>query len=137
VENPVNARMRPDWTTHLALQVDAMRACIELRESPHYVAFVDSLPSGATGVTTIDAYGAVEHCAYLDGEVVRREPTDVSGADIAEAGGVLFSLGPVMPVVPVGMVLEEVIEDDAVVGWLYWPGAPEGTDEQGVADVEG
>jgi hypothetical protein len=137
VETVVNQRLRPDWTSQLAMQVDAMRGCVELRESPRYVVFLDSLPSGATGVTTIDAYGAIEHCAWLQGAVVRREPTQWSAADIAEAGGVLFSVGPTMPVIPEGNVIEEVIDDGAVVGWLYWPGSaaqseePKGAAEKG------
>lgn len=130
VESPTSQRLRPDWTSQLALQVDAMRSCIELREAPRYVVFLDSLRSGATGVTTIDAYGKVEHCAWLDGVVVRREPTRLSAADVASSGGVLFSLGPTMPVVAEGVVLEEVVEDGAVVGWLYWPTPALTEDEQ-------
>jgi len=137
VEAPVTQRPRPDWTSQLALQVDAMRACTELREAPRYVLFLDPLPSGATGVTTIDAFGAVEHCAYLNGEVVRREPTQLSGTDVAEAGGVFFSLGPTMPVVAPGNVLEEVVENEAVVGWLFWPKAQDGSEETGGHDAEG
>jgi hypothetical protein len=139
VEEPTPLRLRPDWTSQLAMQDGALRACLELREAPRYVVFLDSLPSGATGVTTIDAYGAIEHCAFLDGEVVRREPTQLSGAEIADAGGVLFSLGPVMPVVPAGIVLEEVVDDGKVLGWLYWPKAPETASEakEGGEDVEG
>ena len=136
VEAPVTRRLRPDWTSQLAMQVDAMRGCVELREAPRYVVFVDSLPSGATGVTTIDAYGDIEHCAWMDGSVVRREPTQMSAADVSDAGGVFFSLGPTMPVVPEGLVLEEVVDDGAVVGWLYWPKAPE-AHEEGGDDVEG
>ena len=138
IEEPVKKhRERPDWTSQLGMQVDAMRACTAVLEAPRYVVFLDSLPSGATGVTTIDAYGGVEHCAYLDGEVVRREPTQLNGEEIADAGGVLFSLGPTMPIVPAGIVLEEVVEDGAVVGWLYWPKAPAASAEEGADDAEG
>lgn len=137
VEAKVHQRLRPDWTSQLAMQVDAMRACIELREAPRYVVWLDSLPSGATAVTTLDAYGAVEHCAFMEGSVVRREPTQWNATDIADAGGVLFSLGATMPVVPTGIVLEEVVDDGAVVGWLYWPKAPETRNEDGGDDVEG
>lgn len=136
VEAPVSHRVRPDWTSQLAMQIPAMAACVELRESPRYVVFLDSLPSGATAVTTIDAYGAIEHCAWMEGAVVRREPTQLSLVDVADAGGVFFSLGPTMPVVAEGIVLEEVVEDGAVVGWLYWPRSS-ASREEGAADVAG
>jgi hypothetical protein len=136
VEAPVSQRLRPDWTSQLAMQVPAMAACVELREAPRYVVFLDSLPSGATAVTTIDAYGEIEHCAWMDGAVVRREPTQLSPVDVADAGGAFFSLGPTMPVVAEGIVLEEVVEEGAVVGWLYWPKSS-ASSEEGGDDVEG
>jgi hypothetical protein len=125
VEHPLPGRVRPNWAANLGPHMDAMQRCLELREAPRYVAFVDPLPSGATGVTTVDAYGSVEHCAVDAGEIVRREPATISELDISTAGGALFALGPEQPIVPVGRVLEEVLDGGSVLGWLYWPQALE------------
>jgi hypothetical protein len=118
-------RVRPSWVANLRPYEDAMRTCLEGREAPRYVAFLDALPSGATAVTTVDAYGAVEHCAYYEGRVVRREPAPITAVDISAMGGALLSVGPEQPVVQVGLVLEEVVDGGRVLGWLYWP-QPEG-----------
>ena len=99
-----------------------MAACLEGRETPRYVVHLEALPSGATGVTTIDAYGAVENCAHLDGKVVHREMNQLSPEELI--GLPVFSLGAQQPIVPAGIVLEEVLSEDLVVGWLYWPPAP-------------
>jgi hypothetical protein len=126
VDHPRLGRVRPNWAANLGPHVDAMQRCLELREAPRYVAFVEPLPSGATGVTTVDAYGAVEHCAIDAGEIVRREPATISELDIATARGALFALGPAQPIVPVGRVLEEVVDSGSVLGWLYWPEPADG-----------
>lgn len=124
VQKPEAAtRVRPSWTDQVTQHVDAISACLERREAPRYVVFIEPLPSGAAGVTTIDAYEAVEHCAYLDGRIVRRQPVELGVRDIGEAGGVLLSLGPTQPVVPHGQVLEEVLERGKLIGWMFWPEA--------------
>lgn len=121
-EEPVAQHHRPAWSAAIPMNVPAMAACLEERETPRYVVHVEALPSGATGVTTIDAYGALENCAHHDGKVVHRESMALSPEELI--GLPVFSLGAQQPVVPVGVVLEEVLSDDLVVGWLYWPRAP-------------
>ena len=119
---PAPTRYRPNWIATIPMHIDAIRACLEPLEAPRYVLFVDSLITGATGVTTINYAGAVEHCAYQDGELVRREPAAPSVAAFEKLP--LFSPGAVQPIVQVGSVLEEVLDDEGVViGWLYWPNA--------------
>ena len=115
-------RYRPNWIATIAMHTDAIRACLEPREAPRYVLFIDSLITGATGVTTINYAGAVEHCAYKDGELVRREPAAPSVAAFEKLP--LFSPGVTKPFDLVGSVLEEVFDDEGVrIGWLYWPNA--------------
>lgn len=114
-------RYRPAWSASLPHHVDAMSQCLEGREAPRYVLYVDSLTSGATAVSTVDAYGVIENCAVADGKVVLRQPTDRSPSDLI--GLPLFSLGAQQPIVASGVLLEEVVANDLVVGWLYWPPA--------------
>jgi hypothetical protein len=119
---PRRTRYWPAWTLTIPEHMHAIRACLETREEPRYVLFVDSLITGATGVTTINYAGAVEHCAYHDGRLVRREPAATSAADFEKLP--LFSPGAAQPSAPIGSVLEEVLDDDGVViGWLFWPNA--------------
>jgi len=121
VHEPVVERYRPAWATNIPAYIAGIRACMALREAPAYVAHVEPLVVGATGVTTIDAYGQLENCAWADGKVVRREPVDATTGDLE--GLPLFAVGPAQPVVGVGSVLEEVLEDEHVIGWLCWPHA--------------
>jgi hypothetical protein len=115
------SHVRPSWADLLTQHVDAMTACLELREAPRYVVFVEPLTSGASGVTTVDAFDAIEHCAYLDGRVVRRQPAEFRLRDVSEAQEALFSLGSAQPIVPAGATTEEVLERGQPFGWLYWP----------------
>lgn len=119
------SHVRPSWADLLTQHVDAISACLELREAPRYVVFVEPLPSGASGITTVDAFDAIEHCAYLDGHVVRRQPAEFRLRDVSEARGALFSLGATQPIVPAGATTEEVLERGQPFGWLYWPKAAE------------
>jgi hypothetical protein len=119
---PRPTRYRPTWTAMIPQHIDAIQTCLEPREAPRYVLFVDSLITGATGVTTINYAGAVEHCAYHDGRLVRREPAAPTAADFEKLP--LFSPGATQPSAPIGSVLEEVLDEDGVVvGWLFWPHA--------------
>jgi hypothetical protein len=51
--------------------------------------------------------------------VVHREPAGLSPTELE--GLPVFSLGPVTPIAPIGVVLEEIFEDGHTVGWLWWP----------------
>lgn len=119
IEPPREERYRPSWTATIAVHVDGVRACLDGRETPCYVAHIEPLASGAVGITTVDAYGSIQHCAYSDGKVLRREQADLAMGDLT--GLPLFSSGSATPVTPVGVVLEEVLHDELVLGWLYWP----------------
>lgn len=112
---------RPQWASNLAAQTDAIHACLREREAPRYVVFVEPLKSGATGITTIDAYDAIEYCAYLDGRIVWREPAEFTLRDVSAVRGALFSPGDDAPRVPGGQRIEELLERGQRVGWLYWP----------------
>jgi hypothetical protein len=123
---PVASRVRPSWVAGLSMHREAIAQCLEHREAPRYVAFVDPLPSGAVGVSTVDAFGSVEHCAVFEGRIVRREPAAMSAVDIADAGGALLSVGVRPPLVGTGRVSEEVLEQGATIGWLFWPSEQSG-----------
>jgi hypothetical protein len=134
---PTGLHMRPTWVSSVGVHADAMRVCLAPLEAPSYVAFVDALSDGVTGVSTVDAYGAVQHCAVRDGRVVRREPAPLSARDISRAGGALLSIGVVPPIVPSGIVLEEVLDDGRTLGWLYWPSSDDAeSDELAVSGGE-
>lgn len=119
---PTDERYRPSWTLNVGVHLLGAAACLDGREEPRFVAHVEPLATGAVGFTTVDAYGAVQNCAYADGKVLRREQAAVRGTDLV--GLPLFSVGPVQPVLPVGVKLEEVLDgEDHIVGWLFWPAA--------------
>lgn len=110
---------RPAWTAGIALHIDEIRLCLAEREPPFAVVHVQDLATGATGVTAVDGFGHAENCAVEDGRVVSRERADVEVADLA--GLPVFAPGAKQPKVGVGGLLEEVVEGDLVLGWLYWP----------------
>lgn len=118
---PQEERYRPSWTLNVPVHLDGACACLEGREEPRFVAHIEPLSSGAVGYTTVDAFGAVQHCAYAGGKVVRREQAAVRGAELV--GLPLLSVGAVQPVLSVGVKLEEVLDGDDVIGWLFWPPA--------------
>jgi hypothetical protein len=122
-------RYRPSWTLNLMVHLDGARACLEGREEPRFVAHVEPLATGATGYSTVDAFGEVQNCAYSDGKVLRREAAAVRAADLV--GLPLFAVGPQQPVLPVGVKAEEVLDDDRVIGWLFWPDTPSASSEGG------
>lgn len=124
---PIDDRYRPSWTSNLELHVDGARACLEGREEPRFVAHIEPLAT-AIGFTTVDAYGATQNCVYADGKVVRREPAGVRAVELA--GLPLFAVGSAQPALPVGVKLEEVLDQEQVVGWLFWPAVSESAEEQ-------
>jgi len=115
----VEARHRPPWLRSIAVDLDHMVRCLEGRESPSYVLLVYHDPSRVVGMTTVDAYGALEHCVVDKGRVALRVPTDDRPEDYE--GLPLFSLGERRPEFAEANVLEEVISEGHVLGWLYWP----------------
>jgi hypothetical protein len=129
------SRVRPGWAEQLTPHVDAIAACLDLREPPRYVVFLDPLPSGASGVTTVDAFGAIEHCAYLDGRIARRQPADFAITEVGAVGGALFSLGPTRPILPADEALEEVVDHGRLLGWLFWPTGDERADQAAGGEV--
>lgn len=124
VKSPeVESKPRPNWSANLGPYVDAMSACLEGREEPRGVAFVEPLTSGASGISTVDAYGSIENCAFQDGKVVWREQTTMHLGDVAEAGGAVFSLGARPPGGENGRLMVEVLNEGSTLGWMYWPAA--------------
>ncbi|MDB4986292.1 MAG: hypothetical protein JWN04_1470 [Myxococcaceae bacterium] len=111
---------RPAWTAGIQVHAAEIRACLRGRQPPTLVVHVQSLAvSGATGVTAIDGFGTVEHCSAEGSRVLLREPAKLQPADFA--GLPAFVLGSARPAVEGGKPLEEIVDDQQVVGWLYWP----------------
>lgn len=110
---------RPLWLQTIPADVDAMAHCLEPREAPRYVVLIVHAADASTAITTLDAYGALEHCVVQDGRVVLRQPSSEQ-IDALE-GLPRFSLGPTRPRVPRGTALEEIAQAGASVGWLHWP----------------
>lgn len=123
VSEPVEKPLyRPDWTAAIPMQMDEIRACTEGRPTPVAVIHVQALAAGATGITAVDGLGHVEDCAVSEGEVVLREPNALDPGDLE--GLPLFSPGPDHPAVAPGVLCEGIEENEAIVGWLYWPVPP-------------
>jgi len=119
---PTSDQYRPDWTAAVSLHISEIRACLADRQEPVAVVHLQDLATGATGVTAVDGFGALENCAAKDSAVLLRGPSAFRSEDLA--GLPLFALGPGVPRVATGVVLEEVTaneEEDVVLGWLYWP----------------
>ena len=93
VEPSARSPARPAWTLNLSVHVDAMSACLKGREEPHSVVFVAPLASGAVGVNTIDAYGSVDFCTYLEGRIVQREDAPFSAMDSRRFGRCFVRVG--------------------------------------------
>lgn len=119
VEAPREERYRPSWTTDIALHKDAIARCLEGRETPAYVLHIEPLSTGAEGVSTVDAYGAVENCACDSGRVIRRQTMREAASEYR--GLPVFAPGIAQPVVPVGVLVEEVFDGSVTLGWLFWP----------------
>lgn len=115
----VAARHRPRWVQTVAADVDAMVRCLEGREGPAYVLYVHHTVDRLTAMTTTDAYGALEHCVVGDGTVFVRKPALEHLTDFSELP--LFSLGGTPPAVPPMTVLEEIVSEGTVIGWVHWP----------------
>lgn len=115
----VEARHRPSWIRSIPVDLDYIVRCLDGREAPSYVLLVYHDPSRRVGMTTVDAYGALEHCVIDGGRVALRVPTDEVPEDYQ--GLPLFSLGEKRPEFAEANVLEEVISEGSVLGWLYWP----------------
>jgi hypothetical protein len=117
---------RPEWVGALAADVDIIARCLEGRESPAFVVHVHHTDDAVTVVTTVDAGVALEACAVADGRVLLREPSAEHLADFD--GQPLFSLGPRKPRLRTGARVQEVVRDEAVIGWLCWPESANGRD---------
>lgn len=87
---------------------------------PTAVVHVRSLArSRATGVTWVDGFGAVEHCSAEGGVVRMRQPARARLEDFA--GLPRFVLADQQePSLRTGQLLEEIVQEDQVLGWLYW-----------------
>ena len=110
---------RPGWTAGLALHIDEIRLCLAERQPPTAVVHVQELASGPIGITAIDGLGHAENCAVQDGRVVLRKAAELEPADLE--GMPFFAAAPTQPHVSPGVLLEDVEQDDIVIGWLYWP----------------
>jgi hypothetical protein len=110
---------RPAWVGGLAARVHDIRACLVGKLPPSGVVYVaSSLPSGVTGVTSIDGLGDTEHCAARSGEVFFREPGSKRVSDLP--GAAVFTPGPSRPIVPELSLVEAVLDGERTVGFLYW-----------------
>ena len=111
---------RPDWTAGIQVHAAEIRACLRGRQAPALVVHVQALPvSGATGVTDVDGFGAVEHCSAQGSRVLLRQPAKLRPEHFA--GLPAFVLGVARPAVGPGVPLEEIVDEQELVGWLYWP----------------
>jgi hypothetical protein len=68
----------------------------------------------------VDGFGAVENCSARGRRVLFRRPASGGLGPQAFAGMPTFVLGGNRPVVPSGVLLEEIVRDQRVFGWLYW-----------------
>ena len=110
---------RPAWTAGIQVHAAEIRVCVQGRQPPVLVVHVEALVSGATGVTAVDGFGAVEHCKADGGRVLRRWPAN-HGPEIF-VGSPAFVLGAARPSVGAAVPLEEIVDEQASLGWLYWP----------------
>jgi accessory colonization factor AcfC len=124
---PIPEHYHPAWTSAVSVYVDAISACLDQRQSPSAVVHVEALAKKGTGVTVVDGYGVLEDCIFRGGQVERSDPAML--APEALVGLPLFALGSEEPVLELQIPREEVLQDDAVIGWLYWPREARGRQE--------
>lgn len=117
----VAGRHRPRWLGVATKVAAAMSMCLESLERPRYVLHV-AQERDFTDVTTVDGLSAIQHCVVRGSEVVDRLPSDTTLTDASYASLPLLALGPVPPITPSGVHVEEFIPGGVSLGWLYWPG---------------
>lgn len=108
---------RPEWAAQVAPHLGNIRACLADKLPPAGIVYLTALANDATGVTSVDGLGATEHCAARGGEVVHREVDSKRAQELRTLP--VFTLE--RPTRPPLTVVEEVLDEDRAIGYLYWP----------------